>query len=351
MDKKPIIANNLLNDVRQLIEEARTQVAVAINAETSLLYWKVGKRINAEVLQGKRADYGKEVLNTLAIALISQYGKGWSAQQLRQCVRFALAFPEKQILNKLCTELSYSHIRQLISIEDPLKREFYAEICKLEHWSVRQLQERIQSMLFERTAISKKPEETIKADLKKLREEKQLSPDLIFRDPYFLNFLGLSDKYLEHDLESSILAELQRFIIEMGNDFAFLARQKRITIDNRDYRIDLLFYHRRLKCLVAIDLKIGEFDAAHKGAMELYLRYLEKYEQVEGENTPIGLILCTGKNDEHIELMQLDKSNIRVAEYLTLLPSRELLQEKLHKAVEIARNNLLKYKQMENEEI
>jgi len=181
--------------------------------------------------------------------------------------------------------------------------------------------------LYERTAISKKTEQKV-------------SPDLIFRDPYFLDFLGLADTYSEKDLETSIIVELQRFITEMGSDFAFLARQKRITIDNRDYYIDLLFYHRRLKCLVAIDLEIGEFEAGFKGQMELYLRYLEKYEQVEGENTPIGLILCTGKNEEHVELLQLDKSNIRVADYLTALPTQKLLREKLHRAVEIAQQRL-----------
>lgn len=195
-------------------------------------------------------------------------------------------------------------------------------------------------MLYERTAISKKPEQTIINDLDLLKKEQKLNPDLVFRDPYFLDFLGLNDTYSEKDLEASIVAELQRFIIEMGSDFAFLARQKRISIDNRDYYIDLLFYHRRLKCLVAIDLKLGEFEASYKGQMELYLRYLEKYEQVEGENTPIGLILCTGKNEEHVELMQLDKSNIRVADYLTALPSQKILQEKLHKAIEIAHQKL-----------
>jgi predicted nuclease of restriction endonuclease-like (RecB) superfamily len=196
-------------------------------------------------------------------------------------------------------------------------------------------------MLFERTAISKKPEETIAKDLKILRQQGLLSPDMAFRDPYVLDFLGLADSYSEKDLESSILAELQRFIIELGNDFAFMARQKRITIDNRDYRIDLLFFHRRLKCLVAIDLKIGEFEAAYKGQMELYLRYLEKYEQMDGENSPIGLILCSGKNDEHVELMRLDQSNIRVAEYLTVLPARETLQAKLHQSIVIARQRLI----------
>lgn len=174
-----------------------------------------------------------------------------------------------------------------------------------------------------------------------LKDEQKISPDVVFRDPYVLDFLGLKDTYSEKDLETTIVAELQRFIIELGSDFAFLARQKRIIIDYRDYKIDLLFYHRRLKCLVAIDLKLGEFEAEFKGQMELYLRYLEKYERIEDENLPIGLILCAGKNEEHIELLQLDKSNIRVAEYLTALPEKALLQQKLHQAIEIARSRLL----------
>lgn len=214
-------------------------------------------------------------------------------------------------------------------------------MCIHEKWSVRTFRERINAMLYERTAISKRPEITIQNDLNQLKNEKQLSPDLVFRDPYFLDFLGLKDTICEKDLETAIVVELQRFIIELGNDFAFMARQKRITIDNRDYKIDLLFYHRRLKCLVAIDLKLGEFEAGFKGQMELYLRYLEKHEMVEGENQPIGLILCAGKNEEHIELIQLDKSNIRVAEYLTVLPNKALLQQKLHQAIENARNRLL----------
>lgn len=237
----------------------------------------------------------------------------------------------------------------LIFIDNPLKREFYIEMCKIENWSSRQLQERIHSMLYERTAISKKPELTIQNDLAQLKNEQVLNPDLIFRDPYFLDFLGLKDTYSEKDLETSIIVELQRFITELGNDFAILARQKRITIDNRDYKIDLLFYHRRLKRLVAIDLKLGEFEAGFKGQMELYLRYLEKHEMVEGENQPIGLILCAGKNEEHIELMQLDKSNIRVAEYLTELPDKALLQQKLHRAIENVRKRLLTQNNIDNE--
>lgn len=193
-------------------------------------------------------------------------------------------------------------------------------------------------MLYERTAISKKPEQTIEKELETLKSQNTVSPDLVFRDPYFLDFLGLKDTYSEKDLETAILVELQSFIIELGSDFAFLARQKRITIDNEDYYIDLLFYHRRLKCLVAIDLKLGKFEAAFKGQMELYLRWLEKYETIEGENQPIGLILCASKSKEHIELLQLEKTNVKVAEYLTQLPDFKLLEQKLQRAIEIARN-------------
>lgn len=277
----------------------------------------------------------------MAQQLTDEYGKGWGSRQLRDCLRIAEVFPDEKILHTLCAQLSWSHLRLLLGIDDPLKRDFYIEMGRQEHWSVRQLQERVGSMLFERTAISKKPEETIALELHLMRQEWRLSPDMAFRDPYLLNFLGLADSYSEKDLESAILAELQRFIIELGNDFAFMARQKRITIDNRDYRIDLLFFHRRLKCLVAIDLKIGEFEAAYKGQMELYLRYLEKYEQMDGENSPIGLILCTGKNDEHVELMRLDQSNIRVADYLTVLPPRETLEAKLHQSIALARQRML----------
>ena len=330
----------LLADVRQLIDAARQRVAQAVNAELTQLYWQIGCRISTELLQGQRAEYGKQVMAELSRQLTADFGKGWSEQQLRHCVRLAEVFPQEQILSTLRRELTWSHLKALLYIDDSLKRDFYLEICRVEHWSVRQLQERISSLLFERTAISKKPEETIRQDLDLLRDQGRLSPDLTFRDPYVLDFLGLSDSYSERNLESAIIAEMQRFIIELGSDFAFLARQKRITIDNRDYYIDLLFYHRRLRRLVAIELKLGEFEAAHKGQMELYLRYLEKHEQMEGEATPIGLILCTGKNTEHVELLQLPQSNIRVADYLTLLPPRETLQAKLHQSIAIARLKL-----------
>jgi predicted nuclease of restriction endonuclease-like (RecB) superfamily len=204
---------------------------------------------------------------------------------------------------------------------------------------VRTLRKKIDSMLYERTAISKKPEQAIQTELSLLQNE-QLTPDIVFHDPYILDFLGLHDAYTEKDLENAIITELQQFICEMGADFAFLSRQKRITIDNEDYYIDLLFFHRRLRCLVAIDLKLGAFKAAYKGQMELYLNWLRKNEMLEGENHPIGLILCADKNEEHIELMHLKESNIRVAEYITKLPERTVLEDRLQRAIEKAKHRL-----------
>jgi len=336
MNSKPVVPE-LFTNIRQLIDQSRNRVSVAVNAELTMLYWNIGKRINEDILDNQRAGYGKQVVSVLSGQLTAEYGSGWSEKHLRHCLGFAETFPQVEIVSALRREFSWTHLRSLIYIDDPLKRDFYLELCKLEHWSSRQLQERINSMLFERTVISKKPEETIKNDFDLLKKEQHLSSDMVFRDPYFLDFLGLKDTYSEKDLESAIIADLQRFIVEMGSDFAFLARQKRISIDNRDYYIDLLFFHRRLKSLIAIDLKLGEFEAGYKGQMELYLRYLEKYEQIEGENSPVGLILCAGKSEEHIELLQLYKSNIKVADYITGLPEKEILIARLHASVEKAR--------------
>jgi predicted nuclease of restriction endonuclease-like (RecB) superfamily len=332
----------LFGEIKQLIDQSRRQVAQTVNSAISLLYWKVGKRLQEEVLLHQRAEYGKEIIHNLAQQLEQEYGKGWSKRQIHYCLQFAEAFPEEEIVHTVCAQLTWSHIRLIIPMDSEVKRMFYIEICQLENWSVRGLQEKIDSMLFERTAISKKPEETIKASLEKLKNQKSVNPDLVFRDPYVLDFLGLSDTYSEKDLEDSILNELQKFIGELGSDFAFLARQKRIGIDQVDYYIDLLFYHRRLKSLVAIDLKLGHFKAEYKGQMELYLRWLEKHESLEGENPPIGLILCASKNQEHIELLQLDHGNIKVAEYMVHLPPIKVLEQKLHRAIEIAQNKLNK---------
>ncbi len=328
----------LVSDVKRLIEEARQRVAVSVNAELTLLYWNIGKRIQTEVLGGARAEYGKQVLESLSKSLTQEYGRGWGVKHLRHCLHAAETIPE-EIVYTVCRQLSWSHLRLLVYIEDPLKRAFYQEMAALEHWSVRQLSERVQSMLYERTALSRKPEETIVRDLEELREQR-LSPDLVLKDPYFLDFLGLSDRYVEKDLEDAILRELEQFLLELGSGFTFVARQKRLQIDDDDFYIDLLFYNRRLKRLVAIDLKLGDFKAEYKGQMELYLRWLARHEQEEGEGSPLGLILCTGKKREQIELLELDKSGIHVAEYLTVLPPREELQARFQRAIATARERL-----------
>lgn len=333
--------NNLLQSIVTLIDNARKKVAVSVNSELTILYWHIGKKISEDVLQYKRADYGKNIITELSKELTQLYGRGFTKRNLHYFVKFEELYSDIQIVHSLSTQLTWTHIRNLIYIDDELKREFYIQMCIHERWSVRTLKDRIDSMLYERTAISKKPEKTIINDLKLLKEEKQITPDLAFRDPYFLDFLGLKDTYSEKDLETSILVNLQHFITELGTDFAFLARQKRIIIDDDDFYIDLLFYHRTLKCLVVIDLKLDKFKAAYKGQMELYLRWLELNEMKEGENKPIGLILCSKKSPQQIKYLLLDNDEqIKVAEYLTKLPTKKILEQKLREAISLAKNNL-----------
>ena len=210
-----------------------------------------------------------------------------------------------------------------------------------ERWSTRTLDERIGSMLFERTAISKKPDETILHELQQLKEQGVVHQQLLLKDPYILDFLDLNDRYLEKDLEDAILRDIEQFLLELGSGFSFIARQKRIQIDEDDFYIDLLFYNRKLKRLVAIDLKTEKFRHSHKSQMELYLRWLAKYEQEEGENPPLGIIFCTSKKHEQIELLDLEKSDIHVAEYMTVLPPKEVLEQRLHLARERAKQRLL----------
>ena len=330
----------LLPELRQLIDAAKERAATAINAELTLLYWQLGNRIHREILRQERAGYGEKIVSSLGRQLTGEYGRGFSAKNLRHMIRFAEEFPEVEKVSALRRQLSWTHIKSLIYLNDPLKRDFYIELCQLEGWSSRQLQQRIQSMLFERTAISRKPEETIRQELQNLRDVGQPSPQLLLKDPYVLDFLGLNDRYLERDLEDAILREIEQFLLELGAGFTFVARQKRIQIDDEDFYIDLLFYNRKLKRLVVIDLKLGRFKAEYKGQMELYMRWLAKHEQEEGENPPLGIILCAGKQQEQIELLELDNSGIHVAEYLTVLPSRETLKAKLHQSIESARARL-----------
>ncbi len=327
----------LVTDLRELILSARQTVARGVNAALVLLYWKVGQRIRTDILREKRAEYGEDILPTLSAKLVPEFGQGFSPRNLARMISMAEAFPDEQIVATLSQQLGWSHFVELLPLKKPLQLDFYAEMCRIERWSVRMLRQKINGMLYERTALSKKPDKLAKLELQKLREEDKLTPDLVFRDPYFLDFLGLKGAYSEKDLETAILRDLEAFLVELGSDFAFLARQKRITVDGEDFYLDLLFYHRRLRRLVVIDLKLGRFAPGDVGQMEFYLRWLKKHEMRPGEDEPLGLILCAEKSDERIELFELAKRGIRVGEYVTELPPKKQLAQKLHDAVHLAR--------------
>ncbi len=340
--------DRLLGDIRALIEAAREQTARVVDATIVTLHWSVGRRIRQDILQEKRAAYGEQIVQTLSAQLTVEYGRGYSEKSLRHMIRFAEVFPDEAIVSALRRQLSWTHFKEIIYIDDPLKRDFYAELCRAERWTTRTLRHKIGHLLYERTAVSKKPDERIAQDIAALRDEDRMTPDLVFRDPYFLDHLGLTGLYAEKDVEQAILREMEAFILELGSDFAFVARQKRITVDNEDYYLDLLFYHRRMRRLVAIELKLDRFQAADKGQMELYLRWLEKHDTRPGEEPPLGLILCADRSEEHVELLQLDQSGIRVARYLTELPPREVLEKTLHDSIRRARHRLAVTKRQRN---
>jgi predicted nuclease of restriction endonuclease-like (RecB) superfamily len=327
----------LLADIRRLITEARRHVAGTANATLTMLYWQVGQRIRTAILHHKRAAYGEQIVVSVARQLSAEYGGGFAEKNLRRMMRFTEIFPDQKIVASLMRQLSWTHFLELLPLKDSLQRDFYAEMCRVQGWSVRALRAKIGGMLYERTALSRKPAKLARMELAALRDEDCLSTDLVLRDPYLLDFLGLKDAYQERDLEAAILREMEKFILELGSGFAFLTRQKRFTLDGEDFHIDLLFYQRDLRRLVVVELKLDRFRPEYKGQMELYLRWLDKHERKAGEEAPIGIILCSGKDHGRIELLELDKTGIHVAEYLTALPPKEVMQRKLQEAVEISR--------------
>lgn len=334
-------ADKLYQVIHTLIESAKTQVVVQVNQALVLTYWQIGRIIKTEVLDDDRSQYGAAVLKQLAERLTHDYGSGFSYSSLTRMAKFYAILPEEGIVATLSQQLSWSHFVELIKIDDAIKREFYIQLCADGRWSVRALRERMDSMLFERTAISKQPDALIRQELARLQEQPTAAtPALFLKDPYLLDFLDLTDNFSEKDLEKAILRELERFILELGSDFAFMSRQKRIQIGAHDYYLDLLFYHRKLRRLVLVELKLGEFKPDYKGQVELYLRWLAKYEQQVGEQSPIAIILCSGKDADVVELMDLEPDNIHIAEYWLKLPPKELLQAKLHKAMVEARTRL-----------
>ncbi|TDE43189.1 DUF1016 domain-containing protein [Flavobacterium rhamnosiphilum] len=324
-----IIETDLLNELSQLVEQSQQQVIVQNNSVLTLLFWQIGFRINETVLQNKRAEYGKQIVPTLSAQLENKYGRNFTEKNVRRMLRFAEQFIDKQIVVTLSRQLSWSHFIELLPIKNPEAKLFYAHQVSNQLMSVRDLRKQIATKTFERAAI---------ANVQTNPSEHKLQ--YTFKDPYLLDFLNLGNAYLEKDLEQAILYELEKFILELGKGFTFVERQKRMIIDGEDFNLDLLFYHRKLKRLVAIELKLGKFQAKHKGQMELYLKWLDKYEKQEGENTPIGLILCAESSREQIELLEMHKDGIMVAEYWTDLPPKKQFEEKIHLLLTEARERI-----------
>lgn len=338
LSKKQDASLGLICDLRQIIDNARSRVASSANYELTMMYWHIGERINREVLGNERAAYGKQIVVTVSRQLSEEYGqKGLDEKNIRRMMQFASKFSDERIVSMVSSKLSWSHILELLPLKDSLQCEFYFTMASNERWSVRRLRKEIDGMLFERTAIASKPDELIKQELAELRDDNKMSPDLVFKSPYFLDFTGLKGMYSEKSLEDSLVSHLEQFILELGNGFTFVERQKRMIIDGEDFYLDLLFFHRKLHRLIAIDLKLGRFKAQYKGQMELYLRWLEAHEMEPGEESPLGLLLCTEGSEEQIELLQLDKAGIKVAKYMTELPPRELLMQQIRKSLEIAK--------------
>jgi predicted nuclease of restriction endonuclease-like (RecB) superfamily len=333
---EPLDRNDLLQDITQLIEQTQTKVAIQSNHLLIILFWQVGKRINEEILHNKRADYGASIVSTLSTQLKNRFGRNFELRNLRRMMQFAEQFQDPEIIISFAGRLSWSHFLELLPLKEMEAKIFYAQNAANNVLGVRELRRQISTKVFERTII---------ANLQISSLDSQVYNT--FKDPYFLDFLGLQNTFLEKDLEAAILRELERFILELGKGFTFVERQKRMIIDGEDFYLDLLFYHRKLKRLIAIELKLGKFEAAHKGQMELYLKWLDKYEKQEGENQPIGLILCAESSREQVELLEMHKDGIVVAEYWTELPTKHELEQKIHNLLleakeRIARNRQLK---------
>jgi predicted nuclease of restriction endonuclease-like (RecB) superfamily len=327
----------LLADLREIISRGKSQAVATVNSAVTITYWHVGKRINDEVLKGERAAYGQQVIASLATKLAHQYGKSFEARNLRRMMQFAEVFADLGIVTPLVSQLSWTHFTILLAVPDSRARLFYAQQAAQSLWGKRELTRQIERKAFERAAIADG----------KLALTPSSPLTATFKDPYFLDFLGLSRGYSENDLEQALIRELEHFILELGKGFAFVERQKRMIIDGEDFYLDLLFYHRRLKRLVAVELKIDRFKAAHKGQMELYLNWLDKYERQPDEAAPIGLILCAHAGIEQVELMNLQRDNILVAEYWTELPPKEVLENKLHTALIEIQERLAEQKPIE----
>jgi predicted nuclease of restriction endonuclease-like (RecB) superfamily len=336
---KNVISNpqpeNLINEttlfehISKIIEDRKFNAAVYANCEINLMFWEIGHYINSVILNFKRAPYGKKIFSTLSRKLTERYGKSFQEENLYRMTQFADVFTNTTTVKELLAALSWSHICELIRIKSENARIFYAKDAFARHLSVRELRNQISRKAFERTEIAN-------AQL----AESSTVPFNVFKDPYLLDILELKENYLEADLEKAILQGLENFILEFGHGFTFVERQKRLIVDGDDFQLDLLFYHRILRRLVAVELKLGRFKPQYKGQMELYLKWLDKFERQDEENAPIGLILCTEASRSQIELLEMDKAGIAVAEYWTVLPSKKEFEKKIQEILAEAQERL-----------
>lgn len=335
-------SNNITQDIVTLIQSAKGHVAREYNSTQVYLAWFIGKRIEDELLQHKRADYGERLIESISETLSQKYGAGYTRSSIFRMIKFYRYFSDERIVSTLSRQLSWSHFILICTMEDELKRTFYAEMCRVQKWSVRGLKKQIDSMLYERTALSKSQSDVINAQLKELQSEDKMTPELVFKDPYFIEFTSGKSYLSEADLETAILDNITTFLQELGSDFCFVARQKRMSTGKKDRYLDLLFFNRRLMRLIAIELKLGDFDPAYKGQMEWYLNWLNEHERLPHEAKPLGIILCAGKDHEDIQYLELDKTGIHVAQYLTELPAQDVLEQKLKHAIALAQERVMK---------
>lgn len=338
IEKDIYTENTLYSDVCDIIDTAKVKMANYVNTNICMTYWRVGTRIKEDVLYNRRAEYGKQIVKNLSYKLNQRYGRGWGYKTLQHCVHAAYTFSEEEIVYATRRQLYWSHLRSIMYIKDDLERQYYIEMAALEHWDTRTLDEKIDKHLYLTTALSRRPEELIRKELNELRETQIMNPDLVFRSSYFLEMFGLPEIFSENELEQKVVDQVEEFMRELGSDFTLMARQKRITVDAVDYKMDLVFFHRSLRRIIVVDLKLGKFKPAYEGQMLLYLRYIDAHERHPWEEAPIGLILCSEGNTEHIEYLMLDEhSPIKVAQYYTQLPDKKLLAAKLQRAIAIAR--------------
>lgn len=321
--------SNIIEDARTIINSARSSAIRSVDFCRVQMYWNLGKRIFEEEQQGKaRADYGTHLIKNLASTLESEYGSGFGIRQLEQSRQFYRIYP---IANALRSQLNWTQYRLLIQISDPSKREYYELESVNNGWTARETERQIDSMLYERLLMSNDKEKVLSVARKERIPE---NPTDIIKDPMILEFLGLERKaeYYEKDLESALIDHLQQFLLELGNGFSFIARQKRLLIEDDEYFADLVFYNRLLRCFVVIELKTKKLTHDDLGQLQMYVNYFDRNEKLPDENPTIGILLCTAKNDEMVKMtLPKDNKTILASKYELYLPSEETLKAEVEK--------------------